>query len=177
MKKTFSAILLVALFLNGSGYYIFYNLRKQELKKAMKEYLMAMPGPENVTEFRFPETDKQSLAKIEWENSHEFWYEGELYDLIEKRTENDQVVIRCVNDEKETGLMKLVQKISDENQGNASSKNSSAILLKLIQASFIPSREIRTQFNAQLQQSYFYFHTYLLPAHREVLTPPPKPAC
>lgn len=51
----------------------------------MKEYLLASPDPGNLTEFHFDMNDKKSLNKMEWENDHEFWYENELYDLIEKK--------------------------------------------------------------------------------------------
>jgi len=174
VKKTFSAILILALFLNGSGYYIFYKIRKQELKSTMKEYLLASPDPGNLTEFHFDMNDKKSLNKMEWENDHEFWYEDELYDLIEKKTEGDRIIIRCINDKKEGDLMKLMQKISNDNQGNNSTKGRSVLFLKLIQTSFIKSETPEILSFSTHHYSIPYSVSDTFNAYLEVMTPPPR---
>jgi hypothetical protein len=140
----------------------------------MREYLMANPDPENVTEFRFSLHDIVSLSDLKWENSHEFWYHGELFDLVEKKTENNQLVVRCINDKKEGSLVKLQDKINKENQGDPSSKTKSALLLKLIQTSFI---SVDTPVIGDLSSKpHFSLHnnSYTFPAHQDVLTPPPQ---
>lgn len=140
----------------------------------MKEYLLANPDPENETQFRFDLNDKTSLAKLDWENGHEFWYNGELFDLIEKKTVNDQLVIRCINDKKEGNLVKLQEKISKENQNDTTSKGKSALLLKLIQTSFIAVDEPFQYHFSSDHYSLPYNDSFTFPAHREIFTPPPQ---
>lgn len=140
----------------------------------MKEYLMANPEPENITEFRFSLLDKVSITELQWENSHEFWYRGELFDLIEQKTENDQLVVRCINDKNESNLVKLQEKISKENQDDASSKGKSALLLKLIQSAFIVTDAPMICDLSSKPHFFPYKALYTFPSHLDVLTPPPQ---
>ncbi len=157
-----------------SGYNFLYLFRKQELKQAMKEYLLNHPDPGNVTEFRFSLNDKRSLTQLEWENNHEFWYKNDMYDLVDKKTENDQLIIRCISDKSESNLVKLQEKISKENQGDASSKSRSALLLRLIQSAFI-AVDVPTIHDFS-STPHFFLHkdSYTFSADQDVLTPPPQ---
>lgn len=176
MKKTVAAILLIALFLDVSGYHFLYLFRQRELKQSMKEYLLTHPDSEFITELRFSLNDPQSMKELEWENGHEFWYNGEMFDLVEKKTEGNQLVIRCINDKKESGLEKLQAKIGKEKQGNTSSKSKSTLLLQLVQTAFI-NPPIPLLFNFS-SKSFFspYKQSFTFQSHRKVLTPPPQMA-
>jgi hypothetical protein len=71
-------------------------------------------------------------------------------------------------------LVKLQDKINKENQGDPSSKTKSALLLKLIQTSFI---SVDTPVIGDLSSKpHFSLHnnSYTFPAHQDVLTPPPQ---
>lgn len=162
------------MFLNISGYHFLYILRRMELKQSMKEYLLLHPESESITEFRFP-LDNSSMAEMpEWENSHEFWFNGELYDLVEKRTEKNQLVIRCINDKKESAVVKMIEKIDKENRGDATSKSKSAFLLKVVHSFFISGVISTIHKPGSLSQFSHFNVSYTFPANREVLTPPPR---
>lgn len=140
----------------------------------MKEYLLQHPGSKDITVLRFSLNDKNALQDIAWENSHEFWYHGEIFDLVETKTENHELVIRCINDKNESKLVHLQEKINKETQGNASSRNRDASLIHLVQTAFIVSdfteKASHPSGNSFVIRDDFYtsflYHT--------VLTPPPQ---
>jgi len=76
----------------------------------------------------FSLNDKKNIEKLEWEEDDEFELNGEMYDVIEKKTQNGKLIIRCLNDKKETELIKNYEKINKEDN----SKNRTALLLKLL---------------------------------------------
>ena len=42
---------------------------------------------EDETDFVFSVNDKQSMKQLDWEGNDEFSFNGEMYDVIEKKTE------------------------------------------------------------------------------------------
>jgi len=145
-----------------------------ELKQSMKVYLREHPDSEFIIELCFSLSDSTKLKNIEWENNHEFWYNDEMFDLIEKKTVNNQLILRCINDDEETNLVKLQQRINKEKQDDTSSKNRSARILQLIQKVFIIADiQVVESFVSKPDFSSFK-ESFLLPVLREVLTPPPQ---
>ena len=123
--------------------------------------------------FCFSINDKTSLTKLEWEDEHEFKLDGKMYDVIEKKTENGKLIIRCISDEKETTLVKKYEKINNDS-GN-SSKSKTALLIKLISNSYIASSnfDLFAKNIPAIQKSFFI--TNIISIDRsDVLTPPPQ---
>lgn len=140
----------------------------------MKEYLLEHPDSEFITELRFSLNDPSAIKELEWENSHEFWYNGEMFDLVEKKTAGNQLIIRCINDKKESSLVKLQDKINKEKQGDGSSKSKSTLLMQLIQSAFI-AVDIPALHCFSVKHPFAsYKNSDIFPALRDVLTPPPQ---
>lgn len=142
----------------------------------MKEYILQNPDSEFITEIRFSLGDSSSLKNLEWENSHEFWYDGEMFDLIEKKIEDNQIVLRCINDKKESSLVKLQEKINKEKQGEGSSKSKSTLLVQLIQSSFIATDFPMLHIISPKTDYTCPKDSYTILPLRDVLTPPPQEA-
>ena len=98
----------------------------------MKEFLSSSAMNKDIEQFIFP-LDKDLIACVEWEGENEFRLNGEMYDVIEKKVQGDKLIICCISDIKETGLLKNYEKMNKE--GNSKSK--SALLLKLIGSSYL----------------------------------------
>jgi len=141
----------------------------------MKEYLRSSHYRKNVTELRFSILKETILEKPEWENSHEFSYGGEMYDVIDKKNENGELVILCINDKQESRLIKEYEKINIGAQGAPSSKNKSTVLLKLIGSAFIMIKlPVFPDAIAQTKLLPGYYTGVLSPGAVDVLTPPPQ---
>src|SRR5689334_11952871 len=101
MKKIVSSILLLSLFLATVGYHFIFQVKQQNIKEDMEEYL-SKENIRNAVELRF---SLNELSKLKWENDKEFVYNGELYDVVKKKNVNGSLVIQCIKDKKETHLV------------------------------------------------------------------------
>jgi hypothetical protein len=77
---------------------------------------------------------KEQCTQLEWEDEAEFKYKGEMYDLIEKKINGNNVLLTCIADSKETALLQEFQK-------NTSRSRSHLIVNQLITASFLLPHE------------------------------------
>jgi len=137
----------------------------------MKELIRTHPGNEDETDFAFTLEDTTSIAQLKWDGDDEFSLNGEMYDVIEKKIENNKLIIRCLSDKKETALVKKYSKMNNENN----SKNKTALLIKLVSSSYLSEEEpgIFVKPVYIHTQTYFYSQKVFSLAH-EVLTPPPQ---
>jgi hypothetical protein len=118
--------------------------------------------------------NKEEFDRIEWENQNEFSYKGEMYDLLEKHTEGNQLSILCIADKKESKLIEAYQKLNQKNIPPGSSP--SEILLKLAAANYLLPNAIN---NLALQQdqsvTWSTYFNYRLPFYFPTIhTPPPQ---
>jgi hypothetical protein len=136
----------------------------------MKKTLFRKAKIEAETVLVFSLNDKYAMRRLKWEGNDEFNFDGQMYDVIEKKIGNDKLIIRCISDRKETALIKKYEKMNDENN----SKNKSALLLKLINVSYLPAKNIEL-FISDKPIPSLYFQSDIIPSGvRDVLTPPPQ---
>lgn len=130
----------------------------------MKDFLRKQKKHKDVVQISF---DQQQAEKIEWENESEFRYQNEMYDLIEKKTEGNRLIIRCIPDEKETALLMDYQKTSKQN-------SSGTIAIRLITLQFVLPPECLVQ-QSQFISDRNFPHPFsaLLKQALPVLPPPP----
>jgi hypothetical protein len=119
----------------------------------------------------FALNDKKAVEKLIWEGNDEFRLNGEMYDVIEKKIQNEKLVIRCISDKRETVLLKKYEKINHE--GNSRSR--SALLLKLVGSSYLSGVNNVICINNNLALLHISFQQEIISSYRlDVLTPPPQ---
>lgn len=126
MRKITSILLLTCFCFFLFGYHLVYYFQLKEAKSAMIVNLKKLKHHKNVVELFFNSGESK---KINWENDHEFSYNNEMYDVIEKKIVGDVISIRCISDDNETQLIKEYQK----NTGRQSSQS----IIQLLSVSFI----------------------------------------
>jgi predicted transcriptional regulator len=137
----------------------------------MKKLLLLHTGNKDEERFVFLLNDKKSIEKLEWEGDNEFSLDGEMYDVIEKKIQDGKLIIRCINDKKETVLVKNYEKLNHENN----SKSKSALLLKLLDSSYLPEVNNLVYINCNLALLHISFQQGIFSSYRkDVLTPPPQ---
>jgi hypothetical protein len=175
VKKIIAFILLLSLFFNLSGYYLFFYLRKQELKADMKEMLRSSKISKDIEQFIFPLNNENLVRNPQWEGDDEFRLNGDMYDVVEKRVEGNNIIVRCISDKKETQLLKDYEKTTKDDFSNSSSRHKSILLLKLAGSLYIN----------QFVNETFYYKTPLIKhgpvccrtiptISPDILIPPPK---
>lgn len=97
----------------------------------MKQRLLQSPN-EVVTTISFSAAE---MATLHWEDENEFYYRGEMYDVLCVEQNGTQSVIRCVADHKESALVDQYYKTQQGVNDNAPIKS----IKKLMSADFLPT--------------------------------------
>lgn len=167
MRKITAIALLITLFLAAPGYHLAFRIHLRHLKAEIKRDLRRPGNRKDITELAF--TTSQ-LQELEWEEEHEFRWKGEMYDVIEKRSVQDKILIRCIADKKEKLLLEEYQNNIEKNQGWGK-----ASLVKLLTANYIkPAIILPAPPQRSLSKDYFSFSSCLCFRPHTIFTPPPK---
>lgn len=130
----------------------------------MKTFLLNQKDHEGLVVFRFTTEETQML---EWEDEHEFRYKGQMYDVVGQQKQDGNLMIRCIQDEKETALLNAFLKTTK--------KNSGTYVLQLLIAPFVLPRIELPQPAAVPPPLYFSRHSYYLKsADLSIVIPPPR---
>lgn len=174
MKKTISITLLLCLFLNSGGYWLYIKCmqaqRRNEVKAALR-LQQEVPGQE-VFEFAVQDNEPTDPA-FERENSNEFYLHGKLYDIIEQQITGNKLRIRCIEDSKEENLLKNLEQVQRHQQGKNGKDHS--VLQQLISFVFIGTEPFRVPQTTAPANEYFSITSKAYaPVCTEVNTPPPR---
>lgn len=130
----------------------------------MKAFLKNQKSHEYVVQLSFKASE---LKQLYWEDEKEFRFKGEMYDVIEKRTEGSLVIIRCIADKKETALLNEYQK---QHKGNSSQST----IVQLITTQFVLPADCCLKPTETQVENYYRVYSSLLQQHSlTVLLPPP----
>lgn len=104
---------------------IYYKyLGMQEAKKPSKEEMIEL------LIFNKEDIQKRKID-FKWIHSREFKYNGDMYDIVDKKETEDQLIVHCINDTKEKKLEeefeKRVHKNSLEDKQRPASSNFSFV--------------------------------------------------
>lgn len=130
----------------------------------MMTFLKDQKQHKDIITFSF---NKNEYGEISWENEREFEYKNEMYDVIDKKKEDDRMVIRCISDEKETALLNDYQKTNRQNHSNQ-------YVLQLLTAAFILPENDLIKPSQKFVKKVFENYAPSLPSLAfSVLLPPP----
>ena len=109
---------------------------------------------------------EDQVKQVCWEEENEFRYNDEMYDVIEKKMQGNRMLIRCIQDEKETSLLNEYQKNRKHHPDNS--------IIQLIIAQFdIPPATILQPTERNLNKSFADPSFYIPRIALTVFGPPP----
>ena len=133
----------------------------------MKKNIGYLKGAKDVIQLVFA---SENFEKLGWEGEHEFRYNGEMFDVVEKKMDQDTLRILCIPDKKEDHLLADYQKKVEKTQGQGRMS-----LLKLRSLHFIFSSFCAPQAPQKLlTNSFVNFSAALVFQPHVIHTPPPK---
>ena len=135
------------------------------MKKQLKN---SFGSDEHITEFAFT---NEKLGQLEWENDHEFRFDGHMYDLISKESKGGLLHLRCIADENETTLLDQYMKI---NRNNLPGKKTLNSLIQLICAQFIPPSAVSVAAVDGKQEKFPSYTSNLFSITYPIQKPPPR---
>lgn len=82
--------------------YFFLQFQKKQVKREVKWEMIAGLDKEELVLLKLTEAETQS--ELRWENSKEFEYKDEMYDIVDMKVKGDTIYYWCWWDHKETKL-------------------------------------------------------------------------
>ena len=118
-RKLFFMFIAILLLFQIAGQYPMFKIRQNEIHKAIRNQIAQNTPNQFLDKIT---VDFQDIAKIKWEKKDkEFWYQGQMYDVVRFEKTDKSIAYYCIKDTKET---KLVTDFKQEitNQTNSKTK-------------------------------------------------------
>jgi len=106
VKRFLSILLITVILSNGLGFYLFYALKLQQIRREMREALKLLPEHElDVLKL----TRQEFIAALV--EDHEVKVNGRMYDIARIAEQDEHIIIYCKHDEKEDNLLALLDHV------------------------------------------------------------------
>jgi len=122
-------------------------------------------------DFTFSMSDKKAMAQLDWDGDDEFSYNGEMYDVIEKKVVNNTLIIRALADKDETDL---VNKFGAGQRDDGRSNKIANELFQILQTLFHNSKSAELVCIKPSRYTFYYFSVTLPSLAKKIPTPPPQ---
>jgi hypothetical protein len=164
VQKLIAILLLACLCFALLGYHLVFYFQLETVKSEMKAFLQKQKDLKDVIQLSLTNEESEQLH---WEDENEFRYQGEMYDVIEKKAFKDQLLIRCIPDKKETSLL-------NEYQRNSKPDTSHSVIVQLITAPFVlPAAHTLEPPEKIIEKNFTDFSSSLQNLASAVFLPPP----
>lgn len=171
MRKTFIILVLISIFFNEVGYFFYYSYQQYLVKKEVKEELLANI-PSNLLEEISLDDNKD---KINWkDDGEEFLLNGQMYDIQKTIIKNGKTFFYCLNDTKETALIKKISTAAHRNSNRSSSEKNKHVLKLQVNDYLVYTTETGIGLPVISQPFFVHFNEKPLAASQEIITPPPR---
>jgi hypothetical protein len=156
------------------GYYFAFRLRQIELKNEVHSYLKTHTSDNHLTNFQvILQNGVVDNKQFEWENENEFQHQGKMYDVIERTITGNIIVMHCLEDKKETELLKVFEQ-TEKNQSQQG-KNRTASLLQILSSLYLPIHiTLITPAERNLEGNFTFYTSSPIERAADILTPPPQ---
>lgn len=177
MIKRFFSLLICSLFLfNISGYYIVFSILQHQVRKEMKALIKSELPDEKMEIIIIPDSEilsgKSTLTFIK---KNEFYYKGNLYDIVKRTRGENSSIFYCINDKQEEKLFAgLDDHIRSNMDKNTNAKSKSVQIAKNIIKEALP--ESKKPISSITFREYYYrtFTSFVIWQYSQVDSPPPK---
>lgn len=171
LKKLIVISLCVCFFLDITGYQIIFYFRQEGIKAQMREAIRMQSFSEDETDFVFSLNDKQAIGQLDWEGDDEFSFNGEMYDVIEKKIKDGKLIIRAIADKQETALLNKAKNHWSQNEKD---NKVASEFYQLLQSLFHSSKAEEVVFIKPLVNRNHFISLPLPSQVKKIPTPPPR---
>jgi hypothetical protein len=171
VKRLAVIFLSLCFFLNIVAFHFIFYFRQQAIKQEMRMAIRMQSHSEDESDFTFSQDDKKGMAKLDWDGDDEFSYNGEMYDVIEKKVVNSTLIIRALADKDETDL---VNKLGASQRDNDKSNKIANELFQILQTLFHNSKSTELVCIKPSTNNFYYFSVTLPSPVKKIPTPPPQ---
>jgi hypothetical protein len=172
-RQLFSILLISSLIGPYLGISLYLKHEKRMLKREIKHRIIEGIDRSELVELSFTPEEEQQLR---WEHSKEFEYKGEMYDVVESKSENGKITYWCWWDNEETSLNRrlnnLLTRALHDTEPSGATKNAQFWLnLIFLVPEISPTKNLDFH---QLQEKTRYTERYFSDIIISGDSPPPK---
>jgi hypothetical protein len=174
MKRKIAGIIL-SLFLIAPviATFTYLHYQKKQVKRTVKWNMIAGLDKSELVLLTFSKPDSEN--ELEWKHSKEFGYQGEMYDIVEKKVVGDSIQYWCWWDYAETKLNKQLDHLLANVLGNDSQrKDKKDQLLDVYKKLFYELETARITFTPPSKSSTFHYKNQFNQIYFSPVPPPPQ---
>lgn len=169
MLKKLSLIVIIAILAYSQvGYYFILRQSQLSHKKEIKKKLRSQLSNHQLDVISL--TD--NLKKIHWvKPGKEFWFHGEMYDVVRRQVIDGNEIMYCINDKEEKALVDNYNSMTKNNSNSDKQGKSSA---QNIITLFVYEDETVSSFFRLVANRFFSYNSSLPRNLVDKISPPPK---
>jgi hypothetical protein len=175
MLKKYISILILSLFIYNTFGFLAVHPFLSLYYKYLGMQRAEIPSKEEMIELLVFNKEDINKGRIDfrWIHSREFRYNGDMYDIVEKKETDEQLIVYCINDTKEKRLEKeferRVHKNSTEDKNRTTGHNYNNIIISE------PARSEQTNIALVYECLFGYWLTdFYNSLHLDIPSPPPR---
>ena len=157
-----------------TGTYIWLQYQKHQLKGRVKNQLLSQIDKKELVSLTF--TSKQTASVLRWEHDKEFEYKGQMYDVVEVKSNGDTTTYICWWDHHETALNLQLSELVDMGIGQDPQNHKKQEQLKDFFKSiyFISSQFAFLSELESISLTYCFLYPNKTAEYSTILSPPPE---
>jgi hypothetical protein len=166
MRKLLSIVLLAVMFFTGSGYYLYFRILQNHIKKEIKKRILSGIADDG---FELLILNADELASLKWiEKNKEFEYKGQMYDVVGFELKNGKYFYNCINDRKEKAL------INSYLRTNRRRRNLQKKIKRILTSEYLPGASGCGNIFPDVKQKFKPYLINYIPVFKDAALPPPK---
>jgi hypothetical protein len=168
-QKIFGLFFLTVWFIQNCFSFIFYQIERSECRQINFKVAQQKSINKKLLYFRFDNFDQ-----IDWEvYGKEFAQNGVLYDVVAMSYIDNEVIIKCFKDKKES---KILYRIKELHKSNTDGKNGNPSIKKMLCFNFFPMDDTNMQisYDQKEKEVFQLINAKAISAFQDIFKPPPQ---
>jgi len=174
LKKAVSILILSVFLYNTIGFLAIHTFLSNHYKERGMREAEEFADVEEIQILIFDKSDIQnSIVDFRWIHLNEFKYNGDMYDIVKKEENENQLILYCLNDTKETKLEKDFERELDNNTTNKKQNSGDNNPFKTLNSEAATETALNSSDVKKINYGFNYIKNYV-PVCTEIPSPPPK---
>jgi hypothetical protein len=174
VKKTISILLTILFLYSAVGFLAVHSFLSNYYKELGIQKIEEIAEADEIQILVFDKSDIQN-SKIDfmWIHSAEFKYNGDMYDIVKKEENENQLILYCLNDSKETKLEKDFERELDNSTTNKKQNSGDNNPFNTLNSEAVGESALNFPDITKTSYGFNYIKNYV-PICAEIPSPPPK---
>jgi hypothetical protein len=138
------------------GLFSYFEISQYKIRKEIKQVIKHSVPKDQLKVLYFSREEQKHIV---WIKSHEFKYQGRLYDVIKRTITFEGIIFRCIDDVQETRLFEKLNQATSFNLGHGSDNNPLNQWMRFSQTLFLlenTDTSVLTSFLRKEEHIFYY---------------------